>query len=89
MALTADHAAVTQVLEVFYGHCGAAIWERDGLINKFVGDSVLALFNFPITREDHVRLAVEAAVDLQSRCVQAGRSDRPAEARNKAPAQDA
>src|SRR5690349_16667714 len=46
MAETADHAAVARLLEVFYGHCGAAIWERDGLINKFVGDSVLALFNF-------------------------------------------
>ena len=75
MAETADHAALTHLLEVFYGHCGAAIWERDGLINKFIGDSVLALFNFPITSPDHARLAVQAARDLQRRCAEASRSD--------------
>jgi len=80
MAETADHAAVAHLLEVFYGHCGAAIWERDGLINKFIGDSVLAMFNFPITLGDHVRLAVEAALDLQRRCTQADRSDQAGEA---------
>jgi adenylate cyclase len=79
MAETADHAAVARVLEVFYGHCGAAIWERDGLINKFIGDSVLALFNFPITLGDHSRLAVQAALDLQRRCTQAAQSDHATE----------
>ena len=75
MAETMDHTAVARLLEVFYGHCGAAIWERDGLINKFIGDSVLALFNFPITCADHSRLAVQAALDLQRRCTQAARND--------------
>ena len=75
MAQTVDHTAVARLLEVFYGHCGSAIWERDGLINKFMGDSVLALFNFPITCADHSRLAVHAALDLQRRCTQAARSD--------------
>ena len=77
MAETADHAAVAYLLEVFYGHCGEAIWERDGLINKFIGDSVLALFNFPITHGDHARLAVEAALDLQPP-LQAGEPKQPA-----------
>src|SRR3954471_5969026 len=42
MSETRDHAAVAGVLEVFYEQCGLAIWERDGIINKFIGDSVLA-----------------------------------------------
>ena len=33
MAETMDHAAVAHLLEVFYGHCGAAIWERELGIN--------------------------------------------------------
>lgn len=80
MAETEDHAAVAHLLEVFYGHCGEAIWERDGLINKFIGDSVLALFNFPIAHGDHARRAVEAALDLQRRCTQVGRGDQKGEA---------
>ena len=70
MTETRDHAEVTGVLEAFYEVSGKAIWERDGIINKFIGDSVLALFNFPVSREDHVLQSVEAALDLQRRCQQ-------------------
>ncbi len=41
---------------------------RDGIVNKFIGDAVLAIFNFPIMREDHVRQAVLAAIELQRKC---------------------
>jgi class 3 adenylate cyclase len=73
MSETRTPAAVAGMLEVFYEQCGLAIWERDGIINKFIGDSVLALFNFPITRDDHLPAAVEAAMDLQRRCIEAKR----------------
>jgi len=50
----------TQPLEMlhrFYDACSAAVWERDGIVNKFIGDAVLAIFGFPIVREDHARQA--------------------------------
>lgn len=59
---------VVQMLHSFYDECASAIWERDGIINKFIGDAVLAIFNFPIMREDHVRQAVLAGMDIQRRC---------------------
>ena len=59
---------VVGMLHEFYDECAAAVWERDGIINKFIGDAVLAIFNFPIMREDHVRQAVLAAIELQKRC---------------------
>jgi class 3 adenylate cyclase len=64
----ADSAEVVGMLHEFYDECAAAVWERDGILNKFIGDAVLAIFNFPIMREDHVRQAVLAATELQKRC---------------------
>ena len=59
---------VLGMLHDFYDTCASAVWERDGIVNKFIGDAVLAIFNFPILREDHVRQAVLAGVELQRRC---------------------
>ena len=61
---------VVDMLHGFYDECASAIWERDGIVNKFIGDAVLAIFNFPIMREDHVRQAVLAGLDIQRRCSQ-------------------
>ena len=38
------------LLDLFYDECAAAIWEHDGLLNKTIGDAVMAVFNFPISR---------------------------------------
>jgi class 3 adenylate cyclase len=64
----ASSADVVAMLHGFYDECAAVIWERDGIVNKFIGDAVLAIFNFPIMREDHVRQAVLAGIDIQKRC---------------------
>lgn len=58
---------VAEMLHRFTDECAAAIWERDGIVNKFIGDSLLAIFNFPIMRDDHVQQAVLAAQDMQRR----------------------
>jgi adenylate cyclase len=55
------------VLDIFYDECAAAIWEFDGLLNKTIGDAVMAVFNFPIKQADHARQAVLAARELQRR----------------------
>jgi adenylate cyclase len=45
----------------------AAIEEKGGLVNKFLGDGVMALFGAPRPRKDHADLAVEAAGELLGR----------------------
>ena len=60
--------AVSDILDTFYDECAGAIWQYDGLLNKTIGDSVMAVFNFPIKHNDHVRLAVLAAREIQKRC---------------------
>jgi adenylate cyclase len=57
--------AIAKLLDAFYDVCGEAIWENDGIINKTMGDAVLAIFNFPIKHEDHAAHAVAAARKIQ------------------------
>jgi len=39
---------MTSTLDAFYDECAEAIWEHDGLLNKTIGDAIMAVFNFPI-----------------------------------------
>jgi class 3 adenylate cyclase len=59
--------AISGLLDAFYDQCADAIWEQDGLLNKTIGDAVMAVFNFPIKWPDHARRAVLAARDIQQR----------------------
>lgn len=63
-----ESSKLNNLLHSFYDQCSAAVWEHEGIINKFIGDAVLAIFNFPLIRKDHVQNAVQAAVDLQKKC---------------------
>jgi adenylate cyclase len=59
--------AVSSLLDAFYDECAAAIWEFDGLLNKTVGDAIMAIFNFPIHDNHHAERAVLAAREIQRR----------------------
>jgi adenylate cyclase len=54
-------------LDAFYDECAEAIWEHDGLLNKTIGDAVMAVFNFPIRQDDHAGQALRAARQMQRR----------------------
>lgn len=61
----------------FFTEAVSAISAHQGLIDKFVGDAVMALFNTPLNpSDDHVAQAVRAALDIQ-RNVQQFRSSLP------------
>lgn len=63
-----DSPQLAKLLGNFYEICASAIWERDGIINKLIGDAILAIFNFPITRSDHIKQAVLSGVALLKKC---------------------
>jgi len=63
-----DATKINELLHQFYDECSKAVWEKEGIINKFIGDAVFAIFNFPLVRPDHVFNAVSAALDLQANC---------------------
>jgi adenylate cyclase len=57
--------AMSELLDAFYDECASAIWEYDGIVNKTIGDAIMAVFNFPIRSDDHAVLAVRAAREIQ------------------------
>jgi class 3 adenylate cyclase len=59
--------AMSGLLDAFYDECANAIWEFDGLLNKTIGDAVMAVFNFPIRDAHHTEQAVLAARAIQER----------------------
>jgi adenylate cyclase len=58
--------AVSGLLDSFYDESANAIWDHDGILNKTIGDAVMAVFNFPLRRDDHARKAVLAAREIQT-----------------------
>jgi class 3 adenylate cyclase len=65
LSLSPAAGAIPQVLDAFYDECAEAIWEGDGLLNKAMGDGVMAIFNFPIKCDDHPSQAIRAARAVQ------------------------
>lgn len=64
----AEASKVNDLLHLYYDDCSKAVWENEGIINKFIGDAVFAIFNFPLVRHNHVSNAVNAAIQLQENC---------------------
>ena len=42
--------AVSSLLDAFYDECAAAIWEYDGILNKAIGDAVMAVWGAPVAQ---------------------------------------
>jgi adenylate cyclase len=53
------------VLNRYHELVSGLVQKHGGIVNKFIGDGVMALFNTPILREDHARGAVDAALDIR------------------------
>jgi class 3 adenylate cyclase/Tfp pilus assembly protein PilF len=56
---------LTSFLNDFYTNVTQVIIKFGGLINKFIGDEVMAVFNMDGTMENHAEMAVRAGIDLQ------------------------
>jgi len=60
-----DEIEVTHILDMYFKASNEVIKRQGGFINKFVGDSVMALFNAPRKTEDYVMKAVKAGVQIR------------------------
>jgi len=62
-----DAEVVQHVLNVYLERMSQVIWKHRGMINKFMGDGVMAIFNPSVDPiPDHSRAACEAALDAMS-----------------------
>jgi adenylate cyclase len=53
------------ITEEFFKTSAAVIREHHGIVDRLLGDAVMAFFNVPIKHDDHVLRAVEAAFRIQ------------------------
>ena len=60
-----DAEALRHVLARYYEEMRAALERHGGLIEKFIGDAVVAVFGVPVTHEDDALRAVKAASEMQ------------------------
>ena len=62
-AYAAEHSAeeVVAVLNRFFGVVVDEVDRHGGLVNKFIGDAVLAIFGAPVEHDDHAGAALGAA----------------------------
>ncbi|HVN60118.1 MAG TPA: AAA family ATPase [Gaiellaceae bacterium] len=61
-----DPEALRHVLGRFYGEMRAVLERHGGLVEKFIGDAVVAVFGVPLVHEDDPLRAVRAAVEMRS-----------------------
>jgi adenylate cyclase len=53
------------ITEEFFKTSAQIIRERHGIVDHFLGDAIMALFNVPIKHDDHALRAVSAAFQIQ------------------------
>jgi len=59
-------AEVVELLNRYFAAVEPAIQENGGWINKFGGDSLLAVFGAPVPHTDHARRAIHAALAMRN-----------------------
>ena len=56
---------VKPLVDDFVRRARETVVEHDGILDRYLGDAVLALFNVPVRRADHAQRAVRAALQIQ------------------------
>lgn len=56
---------VVDVLNKFFSEVNKIVINRGGIVDKFIGDGVLAVFGAPASLDDHALCAVSAALDIR------------------------
>jgi len=57
--------AVKPLMDEFFRRCTDIVVRNDGIVDHFLGDAVLAFFNCPIRRDDHIARAVSVGSQIQ------------------------
>jgi adenylate cyclase len=60
-----DPAEVVELLNSYFPGMINIIFHHQGMVDKFIGDSILAVFGVPLPREDDALRAVRAAIEMQ------------------------
>jgi adenylate cyclase len=58
---------VLALLDDYFGHMAQIVKGHDGLVNKFLGDGMLAFWGVPDRSDRHAELALRAALDMRTK----------------------
>lgn len=67
--------AVMQMLNSYLSVIADAVVQHDGIVNKFVGDNIMAVWNAPQSQPAHALLAVKAAWEAQQKLAELRQRD--------------
>jgi adenylate cyclase len=68
MSETLPPETVVQILNEYFADMAPIVFKHDGLLDKYIGDGLMALFGVPYERDTAAADAVAAAIDMQ-RCM--------------------
>jgi adenylate cyclase len=60
----AEPAELVALLDAYFDAAAQVVTEHGGMVGKFIGDAVQAIFNAPVALDDHPRHALECALAL-------------------------
>ena len=69
-------ARVARTLNEFFSRMTDVVFQHEGMLDKFIGDALLAVFGAPLDQPDHPLRAVRAALDMRT-ALAAFNGDRP------------
>jgi adenylate cyclase len=78
LAESLSAAEAVRVLNLIFERWAADVFARDGTLDKYIGDAVMAVFGAPLRQADHARRAVATALAMQQSLVDFNRQ-RPQE----------
>ncbi len=65
-----DPEAVTEIINNFFKVLVEPIYRYGGVVDKYIGDAIMALFGAPVAHEDDAERAVRAAWEMQQKAQQ-------------------
>jgi class 3 adenylate cyclase/tetratricopeptide (TPR) repeat protein len=65
-----DTESLREALGVYFDEMRAVIERHGGVVEKYIGDAIMAVFGLPAVREDDALRAVRAALEMQRRLQQ-------------------
>ena len=55
---------VVEMLNAYFSRATEPVLAEGGMVNKFIGDAVMAIFGSPVRHQDHARRALRAALQM-------------------------
>ena len=68
---------VIAFLNHYFGAMTDVVFKNNGTLDKFIGDSIMAVFNSPQDEPDHAFKAVKAALEMQEACARLQKEGLP------------